>query len=430
VKYGIGDEVRVVHKNKTDTGILIKDSPLLILKLSSGYNIGIDKKNIKKIERVKKAREIKETPISVKQNKKLPMVSILHTGGTVASKVDYRTGGVVSRFEAEELIGLFPELGGIAQISSQMLGNMWSDDIRFSHFNRIGKAVKKEVDSGASGIIVSMGTDNLHYAAAALSFILDPCPVPVLFVGAQRSSDRGSSDAAYNLLSAATFIAKSDFAGVGLCMHENMSDDYCWILPGCKVRKMHSSRRDAFRPIGTSSIARVGWKEKKIEFMKKEYSKRSSEKIGLHLFAENLKVGLVKVHPQFFSAELVAYTGFDGLLLEGTGLGHIPLDVVDESTKEHEKVKKVLAGLCKKMPVVMSSQTIYGRIQMNVYSKGRDLQELGVRGNLCNMTPETAFVKLAWLLSQKKKKEDVLTLYEENLRGEISERTEQDWFLE
>ncbi|MBS3096655.1 asparaginase, partial [Candidatus Woesearchaeota archaeon] len=189
---------------------------------------------------------------------------ILHTGGTIASKVDYRSGGVVAAFSPEDIVSMFPELAEIANIDSELIANMWSDDLRFPHFKLIAKVIEKKLKEGVDGIIIGMGTDNLAVASAALTFIVEQTPVPIILVGAQRSSDRGSSDAGMNLICAAEFIAKTDFAGVAICMHEHSDDKTCAVLPPTKTKKLHSSRRDAFKPVNDTIIARVDYNSRKM----------------------------------------------------------------------------------------------------------------------------------------------------------------------
>ncbi|MDD5086828.1 MAG: Glu-tRNA(Gln) amidotransferase subunit GatD, partial [Candidatus Nanoarchaeia archaeon] len=406
------------------------EKDIVILKLESGYNIGIDKKNIKSIKLVKTAENKKEKKAEVKQNKKLPTISILHTGGTIASKVDYKTGGVIAGFSESEMLDLFPELKNIANIKSRKIASMQSEMMRFPHYNIMAKEIEKEIKSGTDGIIITHGTDTMHYTSAALRFILEDLPVPVIMVGSQRSSDRGSTDAAVNLISACYFIANSDFADVSICMHENMSDDSCLILPALKTRKMHTSRRDAFRAINSVPIARVNFNEKDISFIAKDYDKGDkNRKLKLRLFNEKIKVGIVKTHTNMFADEFLAYKNFDGLVVEGTGLGHLPNEEIDEHTKENKKIFDSLKKMIKEgLIVVMSSQAIYGRIQMNVYTPLRELQDIGVLGHLSDMTPETSFIKLAWLLSNYNK-DEVKQLITKNLKGEISERIQDKTFL-
>jgi glutamyl-tRNA(Gln) amidotransferase subunit D len=305
---------------------------------------------------------------------------------------------------------------------------MLSENMRFAHYNLIAKEIQKEIKKGVAGVIVTHGTDTMHYTAAALSFILEDLPVPVILVGAQRSSDRGSTDASLNLICAARFIVNTDFSEVGICMHEGISDDSCVILPGLKSRKFHSSRRDAFKAINTRPWARID-KAGSITYMRKTYRQRNPDaKLKISLFNEELKVGILKIHTNMYASEFLAYKGFEGLVLELTGLGHAPTESYDEFTKEHMKIRKAIEEVAEKTVVVASAQTIYGRLDMDVYSPGRDLQTAGVLGHMSDMTTETTFIKLAWLLSNFPK-EEVKSMIGKNLRGEISERIEESTYL-
>ncbi len=411
--------------NKAFKGILIPSSEkdTIFIKLKSGYNIGILKSKIKEVKKLGKIKIERPEATQHKHNKALPTISILHTGGTVASEVDYSTGAVYPRFTPQEIVAKFPELGSAANIHSKLISNMFSEDMRFAHYNKIAKEIESEIKKGVNGIILTHGTDTMHYTSAALSFMLQDLPIPVILVGAQRSSDRGSSDAFLNLASAALFIAKTDFAGVAICMHANMNDNDCLILPGLKTRKMHSSRRDAFKAINAKPIARVNYYKQIAEFLTHDHKKISKgTKLKVHLLRENLRIGIVRSHPSMHATELKAYSNFHGLILEGTGLGHFPVSKIDQKTGENEKILSEIKKLAKKMPVFMTTQTIFGRVNINVYSTGRKLQEAGVIGNYSDMTAETAFVKLAYLLSNHKNKEEVKRLMNENLHGEISKR--------
>jgi len=427
-----GDNVKITTLSETQSGILMPqlNKDTIILKLQSGYNIGIEKKRVKKMELLKKHKEeSKKKESKLKKKKGLKTISILHTGGTISSAVDYKTGGVIAKFTPEELLRLFPELKKVANIKSRLVRQMMSDDMRFAHYNIIAKEIEKEVKKGTDGIIITQGTDTLHYTSTALSFILEGLPIPVLIVGSQRSSDRGSSDAAMNLICAAKFIADADFADVAICMHKNMDDKKCLILPATKSRKMHTSRRDAFRPINTQPWAEIDYDTGNITFINKDHKKVEKRKLKIRLIKENLKIGLLKSHVNMYAKEIEAYKGFDGLILEGTGLGHAPITKSDEFTKENEKILKAIEELIKKGTiVVMAPQTIYGRIQMDVYSPGRKIQKIGVLGNGSDMTPETTLIKLAWLLSNYKK-EDVKELITKDIRGEISTKISGDEFL-
>jgi glutamyl-tRNA(Gln) amidotransferase subunit D len=436
----------VIQTNNSEfQGILLpSESDIVVLKLSSGYNIGISKKHIIKVLTLDSkdsssslslnnsvdSQDVKEKII---ENSSLPTIKILHTGGTIASRVDYKTGAVVADFEPSALLNLFPELLDIANIQSEFLGNMFSDDFRFAHFNIIAKQIFESAKQGINKFILTCGTDFLHYASSALSYLLHEVPVGVLVVGSQRSSDRGSSDAAINIICAAQFLANQDFIGVGACMHEHTDDDSCLIFRGINLRKMHSSRRDAFKQINSYPLARVHFEKKEIillsELPKKSFQDISSlpSSFKLPLFKEDLKIGLLYSHPQFWAQELEPYFSFDALVLAGSGLGHMPISVCDDTTSHHKEVKEKLFDLAKKIPVVMSTQTLYGRVHLNVYAPARELQENNIIGHNNSLTPETSFIKLAWLLSNYPK-DQLPSLFTKDFVGENTSIRENEFY--
>ncbi|MBI2106614.1 Glu-tRNA(Gln) amidotransferase subunit GatD [Candidatus Woesearchaeota archaeon] len=429
MNFANGDKIEVVTKDRKYEGTFIQsqNKENITIKLGSGYNIGINKKGIKRVKLISKDKKEKFFFTS-NVNRNLKKISILHTGGTVASEVDYKTGAVFPRFNPEELVNMFPELNDVASINSRFIGNMWSQDMRIAHYNILAKEIKKEIDNGAKGIIITHGTDMLHYTAAALSFVLENLNVPVLLTGSQRSSDRGGSDAGMNLLNAVYFAVHSDMKDVAICMHNSISDDYCAILPGLKTRKMHTSRRDAFKPINSKLWALVDYKKGEIKYVDKSFRKDNHGNLQLRLFNEKIKVGLLKSYINMDSKQFLFFKNYDGLIIEASGMGNLPTTSLDKYTKEHKKIFDVLKNLIKKkVVVVLAPQTIYGRINLNVYSNQREMQEIGVLGHLNDMTPETTFIKLYWLLSNFKKNE-IKDLLIKNLRGEINERLMADEF--
>ncbi|MEK6950944.1 MAG: Glu-tRNA(Gln) amidotransferase subunit GatD [Nanoarchaeota archaeon] len=441
-----GDTIRVTTKdNDSIEGLLLPVSQegMLLIKLDSGYNIGVKQDDVRRIAVLEKAEEkragekklfpgekasengavpAKTSSTKTIPAKTLPTITILHTGGTIASRVDYRTGGVHTAFSPEDLVQMFPELKELANIDSELIAQMWSDDLRFGHFSSIAKKIEQHIRKGTRGIIIGMGTDNLAVGAAALAFIVEKTPIPIILVGAQRSSDRGSSDAAMNLLCTAEFIAKTDFAGVAICMHEWSSDKSCAILPATKTYKLHSSRRDAFKAVNAEAIARIDYETKKIEFLQKNYPKRGTVPPVFKPKMED-KVGLLKIHVNMFPEQFEFFAGYKGLVIEGTGLGHTPGQIPNPECEIHRKIypaiKKVIDSGC---VVVMTTQCLFGGVNMNVYDKGRDLLNLGVIPGK-DMLANTALVKLSWLLANYPKNE-VRNLIGQNLRGEINEQLE------
>ena len=423
-----GDKVRIATNNESFEGILMpSDDKFAVIKLSSGYNVGVNRDRIKELSFIEKL-ESEEESVSKKSSKnpRLPIISILHTGGTIASKVDYKTGGVISRFSPEELLSKFPEIKDLANIRSRLSSNMFSGDMRFAHQNILVKEIKKEISKGVDGIIITHGTDTMHYSSAGLSFMLKNLPIPVVLVGSQRSSDRGSTDAHVNIISAVAFITQSNASGVFICMHENSDDSSAVILPGVKSRKVHTSARNAFKAVNSSPIASVDPYSKSVSFYRTDCNKKHNSQGEFSFLDEKLKVGMLYTHPNLMSKIVKSFKGFDGVVLIGTGLGNMSVDVIDNKTRENQKIFEAVQELIGSGTiVVMSSQCIFGAINMNVYQYGRKLKSIGVLGDNTDMHPETAFMKLAWLLSNFDKK-NIPELYGKNIVGEISERLEFD----
>ena len=423
-----GDLIEVKKGKEFYTGSLIPKSSgsenTVIIKLGNGYNIGIIPDKIKLIKKKAKGKETRKNKIKKDNSKKT--ISVLHTGGTLTSRIDYDTGGVTSITGSAELLEAIPELKNISNIDIVSEMHIATDDIEPEHWTDIARNVMKEVRKGTDGVIIMQGTDFMHYTAIALSFMLENINIPVILVGSQRSGDRGSSDAAMNLICSANFIANSDFAGIGLCMHGTISDDFCLIHQGTRVRKMHTSRRDSFRSIDVLPIAKVN--EKQIEFLRNDYKKRENENTILKDKFEK-KIAIVKMRPGFSYKEMEFYEkSYKGIVIEGSGLGHMPVNVSDNYTKHHEKLFKCLERMTKKgIIILMTSQCPYGKVNMNVYSPGRKLKEAGIMP--VAMMPETAYVKLGWALGNTKTVKEAKELIMKNVAGEILEISDPRTFL-
>ncbi|MBD3312507.1 Glu-tRNA(Gln) amidotransferase subunit GatD [archaeon] len=414
----IGDKVRVESQGEVFKGHLMPragaSGGILVLKLGNGYNIGLKPD---KVKRLKGPRRVKRVKVKAKNDKKKKSISILLAGGTISSKVDYRTGAVKPAMTADEIITFTPIIRELANIKARVLFQLLSENMTPKQWNIIAKEVAKEVKAGADGVVIMHGTDVMHYTSAYLSYALQDLPVPVVLVGAQRSTDRASCDTHVNL-SCAVKAAISDIAEVMVCMHEGLSDDACVLHQGTRVRKNHSSRRDAFKSIGVLPFVRVYYPSLEAEFLRDDYARRDpSRKIKLVNGFES-KVALVKAHPGMSPKLISSFKGFKGLVLEGTGLGHVPV-------KSSAQNKKVLSALKKfKGLILMTSQAIDGRVDMNVYETGRDLLKIGVLGNYLNMTPEAAYAKMIWVLGNAKNKEEAKRLINTSIAGEFTERSE------
>ena len=419
-----GDAVKVSKGSDVHEGILMPrgqgDADCIVLKLKSGYNVGIacagkEEVEVKLLKKGTRKPTKQEPPATVAKG----ALSILGCGGTISSKVEYLTGAVSPSMSASDLLAAVPELKSIGTINARSLFKIASDDMNPEHWKVMASEAAKDIKAGASGVVLTHGTDTMGYSAAALSFMLRT-PVPVVFVGSQRSSDRGSSDNVVNLLCAAV-IAKSDMAEVGVCMHAGTSDDTCAFHRGTRVRKMHTSRRDAFRSINAKPLATIDYKTRKVKVLDSNYAKRGSRKLELD---DNItpNVALIYAHPGIRPEFIKKLDSYDGIVVAGTGLGHVPTNSMNNKLAVSilPEVKALVQG---GIPVVMAPQTIYGRLNLNVYSGGRLLDEAGVIGDGCDWLPETALVKLMWVLGHTKKMDEVRKLMLENQAGELSGRS-------
>ena len=399
-----GDEIELAAE-KNYMGVLMPShNDIITLKLENGYNIGVKIDEKSKIKVIMKKEE-KTKPLKKEGfSKGKPVISLISTGGTIASYVDYRTGAVHPALTAEELAFSVPELTEKYNVKAKVLFSILSEDMKFEYWRKLAKETAKELNSGADAVIIPHGTDTMGYTSAALSFMLKNLSGPVILVGSQRSSDRPSSDASMNLLSASK-LAETDLGEVVIVMHGETSDTYSLIHRGTRVRKMHSSRRDAFKSINESPIGRI---DENVTFFQ-DYRKRDEGKVGVNDKIEE-KVTLVYFYPgltpEFFD---YAVKNNKGIVIAGSGLGHVSSDLI-------EIIRNA------KIPIVMTSQCLNGRVNMNVYSTGRDLLSAGVIPGE-DMLPETAFVKLMYVLGQTKKIEEIRKMMTENMVGEMSPRT-------
>lgn len=413
----VGDTIKLNDREgrlmpKPESG----DPEIIVLKLDSGYNIGLEPENIELVE--KKETEEREGR-KIEQDQDRPDILILHTGGTIASRVSYEEGGVKPAFDPEDLLEMYPELAEEVNIHSKVVAQMFSEDMEPSHWQQIAEKIDEEKDE-YDGIILGHGTDTMAYTGAALSLMLQNIDTGVMIVGSQRSSDRPSSDAAMNMYAASRFLSETDFTGFGICMHETSSDDYCNILPPHKVRKMHASRRDAFEAVNETALGRVNYDtgevEENFEASDREYEKNTEL---------NEKVGFLKIRPGMSSEEVdfLIEQDYDGVIVEGTGLGHMPVNNLgDGKTDHHEEVLEKVEELAEDTVVVMASQCLFGRIDMDVYDTGLKIQDAGVI-SAEDMHPELAYVKLMWVLENSGNPEEDLT---SNLAGEVTMRSMYD----
>ena len=420
----IGDRLRLEVKRtggqKVVEGLLMPryhsglEENYVVVKLRTGYNVGVRVDVATKVSVLGKGEAPHFTRPALPQQKAgLPKVSIISTGGTIASKVDYRTGAVKPALDSEDLYSVVPELADLATIDAKVLLSVFSENIGPQQWPKIAESVAEQVRAGADGVVIAHGTDTLGYTAAALSFALQGIPVPVVLVGSQRSSDRPSSDAATNLVAATAVAGQAPFAEVVVAMHDWVSDERVAVHRGTKVRKCHTSRRDAFRSVNARPIAYYDLVNRALQLNGQKYAERHKRSDWEIRSKFDPNVALIKFHPGL-SVGMIDWataTGYKGIVLEGTGLGHVSdtlFPALERAVKDG-----IVVGMC--------SQCIWGRVHMNVYSTGRDLLKIGVLP-LGDMLPETALVKMMWAFGQEKDPENVKKIMIKSIANEISDR--------
>jgi glutamyl-tRNA(Gln) amidotransferase subunit D len=420
----VGDRIRLDLKRGASQeiveGLLMpryhtsRDDNYIVLKLKTGYNVGVRIDTSSKVNVLGKGEEPHFTRPPLPAAKPgLPKVSIISTGGTIASKVDYRTGAVKPALDAEDLYSVVPELAEVANIDSKVLFSIFSENIGPQQWAKIAEFIAQEVRGGADGVVIAHGTDTLGYTAAALSFALQGMGTPVVLVGSQRSADRPSSDAATNLIAATAVAGQAPFADVVVAMHDWVSDERVAVHRGTRVRKCHTSRRDAFRSVNTPPIAYYDLTHRLLQLNGEKCAERHKHSDWKVRSQFDPNVALIKFHPGI-SVGMIDWataTGYKGIVLEGTGLGHVG-DALFPALERAVKDGIVVA---------MCSQCIWGRVHMNVYSTGRDLLKVGVLP-LGDMLSETALVKMMWAFGQEKDPEKVKTIMTTNMANEISDR--------
>jgi len=395
------------------------DDEHIVLKIITGYNIGIDIKTIKNITETGYKKAVYQIPLKdFPYSKEKPNVKLFGTGGTIASRLDYRTGAVIPAFTPGELYGAVPELADICNLTTEKIFAVFSENMGPDQYKKLAIAIGNEIEKGIEGIIIGHGTDTLHYTAAALSFMVQNPPVPIVLVGSQRSSDRPSSDAALNLMHAATAAGHGQIAEVMVNMFGPTSDEYGFLHRGTRVRKMHSSYRSTFRTIGDTPLATVN--RQGVTPIKQDFKPRRKDRnVKITPFFEE-RITMIyyytNMNPDIIDS--LVEMGYKGIIIIGTGLGHVnkPLyPAIERATK-------------KGVAIYMTVQTLWGYVHMFVYDTGRDLMAKGVIP-LANMIPETAYIKLGWALGQTSDLEEVKKIMLTPICDDITPREPYNGYL-
>ncbi|MHA1115804.1 MAG: Glu-tRNA(Gln) amidotransferase subunit GatD [Candidatus Heimdallarchaeaceae archaeon] len=408
-------EIRITKGEAKYEGILLPrslntDDRYVTLKVDTGYNLGVFVDDDTKIEEIGyKKGKYKLPSVDAEFKEDLPNVTLLGTGGTVASRLDYRTGAVIPAFTPEELFSAVPELIPLVNLTPKTLYQILSENFQPQFWVKTAESIAKEIESGADGVIIGHGTDTMAFTGSALSYFLRNLPIPVVIVGSQRSSDRPSSDGPKNILYSARLAGYENFAEVVVCMHGGTSDSYNLIHRATRVRKMHSSRRDAFRTIGDIPLGKVD--EKEITWFRDDIKPRGpredfyldakiDDKVGMLYFYPGMKPDLL---------ESMVDLGYHGVVIIGTGLAHVGTDMYPALERCQEE----------EIPVVMTVEPLFGYTHLRVYETGREMLARGVIEG-ANMLPSAAYAKLIWALGHTRDINEVKKIIQTPVAGEIT----------
>ena len=426
IKQGIRtwSKVRITKGNARYEGLLLPrsehtDDVYVTLKVDTGYNLGVLIDDDTKIEELGYQKGSYQLPhINVERKKELPNVTLLGTGGTVASRLDYRTGSVLPAFAPEELFSAVPELISAVNLTPKTLYQILSENFRPEYWVKTAEAIGKEIESGADGVIIGHGTDTMCTTGAALSYFLQSLPVPVVLVGSQRSSDRPSSDGPRNILYAATLAGRENFAEVVVCMHGGTSDSYNLVHRATRCRKMHSSRRDTFRTLDDIPLGKID--DSGVTWFKDDVRPRGRVEDFYLDTKIDPRVGMLYSYPGMSPDILDSMVdrGYHGVVIIGTGLGHVGTDMFPALERCQEE----------EIPVVLVVEPLFGYIQLRVYETGRDMLARGVIEG-ANMLPSAAYTKLIWVLGHTRNIEEVKRLMQTDVAGEITSREGPRGFL-
>jgi len=425
-KYGVSvwSDVEVESAQGSFRGIILprsetSDAKHIVLKLASGYNVGVAAESITEITgHGRREAHYKIPEKEFPHDPAKPNVILLGTGGTIASRLDYRTGAVIPAFSPGELYGSVPELAEACNLKTEKLFGVFSENMGPEQYITLAERIGEEIEKGTSGIVIGHGTDTMHHTSAVLSFMVQNPPVPIVMVGSQRSSDRPSSDAAINLINAVKAAAEGDIAEVIVCMFGPTSDQYCLLHRGTRVRKMHSSYRSTFRTIGDIPIAMID--RESITPLREDYKRRRTDREVTIVPTYEEKVTILyyypNMHPDIIDA--IVDKGYRGIVIAGTGLGHVNKPL-------YEAIRRATN---KGVHIYMTVQNLWGYVQMYVYETGREIMELGVVP-AANMLPETAYMKLCWTLGQTDDRDAVRDIMLNPVCGETTDREPYNGYL-
>jgi len=334
--------------------------------------------------------------------KQKPKVLVIGTGGAISAK-PVKGKWVYGEIPIQELISTTKRISEHFDVTATNVFRMDSSDMKPENWLTLANTIYYKMNE-YDGIVVTIGTDTLAYAATAISFLIQNNNIPIVFTGSKIDSTQLKSDARINLRDAITVAGLSDIAETVIVFNGR-------IMRANRAKKVNASEIGAFRSFENPELGKI----EQFIHLKGEYRKRSKSKPALYNKLENL-VATIKIYPGFDGNRVRSLVDYPvkGLVLEGFGLGNIPL--LDNELKEGIKYANK-----KNVPIVIASNCELGEYWQYIYEA-----EIGTRLKgmkvipVYDMLPETAYVKLMWVLGQAQDFEEIKKMMQRPYCGEVS----------
>lgn len=319
-------------------------------------------------------------------------ILLLATGGTIASRPT-AAGGLAPMITSDELLACVPELAGGCHIDAVQLFNLDSTSVGPEQWAQIAAEVRRNYDK-YDGFVITHGTDTMAYTAAALSYMIQQSPKPVVLTGSQKSIYNRDTDARNNLYRAVLYACHDSAWGVQLVFDGK-------VILGTRARKTRTKSFNAFSSIDYPNTAEFR-DLRLIPFLTKPRD------LGPVRFYEKLDpaVFVLRLVPGMRADIIPLLAGHcKALILESFGVGGLP------GGDDGELFAAVRDWCAAGRLVVFTTQVPHEGSDLAVYEVGRAAKALPGVLEARDMTPEAAAVKLMWALGQATEREEVARLF-------------------
>ena len=317
-------------------------------------------------------------------------ILMLGTGGTIASEMTPE--GLTPELTPEQLLRYVPAISSLCRVECRSLFNLDSTNITPAHWVAVARALRDNYNK-YDGFVISHGTDTMAYTAAALSYLVQGADKPIMLTGAQKPINYDSTDSKLNLTDAFVCACSGQLAGVDIVFSGR-------VILGTRARKTCSKSFAAFSSINYPDLA-ILHDHRLMRYI-------SPDVLSEPLFFDKLdeKVALVKMVPGT-DPEVLDFllSRNDALIIECFGVGGLPsyndsrlFELVEHHTSDGKFV-------------VMTTQVQNEGSDLSVYSVGHGLKRNPLVLEAYDMTTESVYAKLMWILGQKKDPETVGRLF-------------------